>query len=286
MTLTLLLWGFMNVPTVFALKEMPPLQLLVSRTAIATAILAPLAWSLEGRLLPERGDRLTAALMGLSGVAGNNTCYFYAIKYTSLTNVAILYATSPLITALLARVFLGEKLTPRRVLGIALAFGGAVTLLCRGDLSLLTSFSLNRGDQIELGAAFCSSVMTILGRKIRRTPPITVTLCNMFTGFVAAAVLILAVGEPVNLSLSPRAFWGMLYIGIFASGFAYLCQQISIQRIGAGATSAFLNASPALSIIGATAFLGESIAIIQVVSAAVIFAGIFLNAGHAHKTAL
>ena len=52
MTLVLLIWGFMNVPATYALREMPPLELLLLRTAIAVVILAPLAYGRERRLQP------------------------------------------------------------------------------------------------------------------------------------------------------------------------------------------------------------------------------------------
>ena len=283
MTMTLLMWGFMNVPTAFALAEMAPLQLLLLRTAIAVLILAPLARLRDGLLLPLPGDRITAALMGLSGVFLNNVFFFNAMKRTSLTNVAILFATSPFITAVLARIFLGERLTLRRVLGIVIALAGAVSLLCKGDLSLLADLKMNTGDLLELGAAFTISVMTILGRRIKKTPPITVTLCVMFTSFVATALTITVTGTPLNFALSNRAIFGVVYVGVFASAGAYMFQQMSIQRIGAGATGAFLNGSPALAIFGAVVFMGETISPVQIISAAVIFLGIFLNAGGARK---
>ena len=283
MTMTLLMWGFMNVPTAFALAEMAPLQLLLLRTAIAVLILAPLARLRDGLLLPLPGDRITAALMGLSGVFLNNVFFFNAMKRTSLTNVAILFATSPFITAVLARIFLGERLTLRRVLGIVIALAGAVSLLCKGDISLLADLKMNTGDLLELGAAFTISVMTILGRRIKKTPPITVTLCVMFTSFVATALTITVTGTPLNFALSNRAIFGVVYVGVFASAGAYMFQQISIQRIGAGATGAFLNGSPALAIFGAVVFMGETISPVQIISAAVIFLGIFLNAGGARK---
>ena len=283
MTMTLLMWGFMNVPTAFALAEMAPLQLLLLRTAIAVLILAPLARLRDGLLLPLPGDRITAALMGLSGVFFNNVFFFNAMKRTSLTNVAILFATSPFITAVLARIFLGERLTLRRVLGIVIALAGAVSLLCKGDLSLLADLKMNTGDLLELGAACTISVMTILGRRIKKTPPITVTLCVMFTSFVATALTITVTGTPLNFALSNRAIFGVVYVGVFASAGAYMFQQMSIQRIGAGATGAFLNGSPALAIFGAVVFMGETISPVQIISAAVIFLGIFLNAGGARK---
>ena len=101
----------------------------------------------------------------------------------------------------------------------------------------------------------------------------------MAASCVLAAALIATVGQPMNLALSGRALLGTLYIGILGSSCAYVLQQISIQRIGAGATGAFLNGSPVVSIFAAMVFMGEALSMIQAVCAAVIFVGIFLNAG-------
>lgn len=82
MILVLLIWGVMNVPTKFALAEMSPMQLLLMRTSLAVLLLAPAAWIREKKLLPDRSDLLTAVIMGLTGVLGNNLCFFYAVKNT------------------------------------------------------------------------------------------------------------------------------------------------------------------------------------------------------------
>lgn len=279
MILVLLIWGFMNVPTKYALAEISPVQLLLMRTSLAVLLLAPAAWIHEKKLLPDRSDLMLAILMGLTGVLGNNLCFFYAVKNTTLTNIAIIFATSPLITTVLAAVFLGERLTARRITGILLALCGAVFLLCGGDLSLLGHLSLNKGDLFELTAAFLCSVMTVLGRGIKKTSPLVVTLCNMFSSMVCILLYFLFSGGTFNTGLSLRAAGAAMYCGFLGSGCAYVLQQTSIKRIGAGATGAFLNGSPVLSILSAVLFMDEKITLIQIISAAVIFAGIFINAG-------
>lgn len=279
MTLVLFIWGFMNVPTTFALRELSPLQLLMARTVLATALLAPLAWFRERKILPERGDLLTAAAMGISGVIGNNLCFFYSLKLTSLTNVAIIFATSPLITTVLATIFLGEKLSVRRVCGIALALGGVILLLCNGDLTLLRHLTMNKGDLLEFGAATCCSVMTIFGRKIKRSSPFTVTFFNMLVSAIITAIICAALGETLNIQVTSVGLLAVGYVGLLGSGCGYVFQQMSIGRIGASATSAFLNGTPAISLFGATVIMGESISLVQMISAVVIFIGIFLNAG-------
>lgn len=283
MTVTLVAWGFMNVPSSLALNEMAPFQLLLLRTAVAVLILAPVSLVKYGTIVPAPGDRLTSALIGFSGVLLNNVCFFNALKRTSLTNVAILFATAPLITAILARVFLGERLTVRRVCGIFVALAGAVVLLCKGDLALLADLKMNSGDLLELGAALTCAIMTILGRRVKSTPAVTVILCSMYTSFMATALILILSGASITLDLSGGAVLSVLYVGVFASGCGYVCQQMSIGRIGAGPTSAFLNGTPALAILGAVMFMGERVSLVQIVSAVVIFFGIFLNAGGARK---
>lgn len=279
MTGVLLIWGFMNVPTTFALYDISPLQLLLWRTVLASAMTAGIGWMQERRFWPYRCDLFIAVMMGLWGVIGNNLFFFYAVKHTSLTNLAIIFATSPLMTTVLAALFLGEKLSVRKVCGVTLALSGAVFLLCRGDLEVLKSLTLNSGDLSEFGAAFCCSVLTVLGRKVKRSSAVTVTFCTMFASLIVVALLFTVTGASPALPVTGLGWFGVLYMGILGSGAGYMLQQISVGRIGASATGAFLNGTPAVSIFSAMIFMGESISAVQLISAAVIFVGIFLNAG-------
>lgn len=278
MFLALLIWGSMGLPATYALKELPPLILLCGRALIAVIVLLPLAMK-EGRILPAAGDSFAVIAAGVSGVFLNNWFYFYSVKYTSLTNIAIIFATSPLLTAILARIFLGEKLSPRRCAGIAVAFAGAVFLLTGGQLSALSGLSLNRGDVSEFFAALTCSVMTIFGRKIKNTSSIVATLNSMIAALVVGVPCIFLSGTEIPRSLSSAAWVSLLFLGVFGSACAYVFQQMSVQMIGAGPTAAFLNGTPAVAIFVAVFFMGESISAVQIVSSAVIFSGIFLNAG-------
>ncbi len=278
MMLVLLIWGSMGLPVTYALKELPPMVLLAGRCLIAVLLLLPFAIK-EGRVLAAPGDRLYAFAAGLSGVFLNNAFYFYSVKYTSLTNIAIIFAMSPLLTALLARIFLGEKLTRRRCLGIAVAFAGALFLLSGGKPAMLLHLSLNRGDVSEFFAALTCSIMTVLGKKIKNSSAIVVTLDGMFIALLVCIPSIFFLGQPLPSSVSYAALGGLLYLGALGSACAYVLQQASIQIIGAGATAAFLNGTPAVAIVVALFVMGESISSVQIVSSAVIFSGIFLNAG-------
>jgi drug/metabolite transporter (DMT)-like permease len=59
----------------------------------------------------------TYILLGAVGIAGFNLFFFYALQTTSANSAALIMATNPLLTALLAVAFLGERLTNRHLTG-------------------------------------------------------------------------------------------------------------------------------------------------------------------------
>ena len=273
---TLLSWGFMNIPSAYAVAEIPTAPLMAVRMTIASAVLALCARRFEGRVFPDRRDLPLAVLMGAIGMFGNNTLYLLAITRTSLTNVAICFATTPLITAVLAAVFLGEKLRLRHVAGIALALFGVVMLLCDGDFSSLASLHVRSGDALELLGALCSASMMVMGRKIRHSRPMSVTFCCMLTS-CALCWCSWGVQGGSFAGATWRGYAGLVYLSLFSSGAAYLCQQISLERIGARSTGAFMNAETAVSIFSAAVIMGEHLSWAQITSTAIIFLGIFAN---------
>lgn len=272
----LLSWGFMNIPSAFAIAEIPAVPLMTVRMTIASVALALCALKFEGRLFPDRRDIPIAMLMGAVGMYGNNSLYLMAITRTSLTNVAICFATVPLMTAVLAAIFLGEKLHFRHIMGIILALFGVLMLLCDGHISSLLHLRVRSGDLIELLGSLCCASMMIMGRKIRYSPPISVTFCCILSACFLCWTSWFFTGGSFA-SATWRGWLSLLYLSFLASAAAYLCQQLSLKRIGARATGAFINAEVPVSIFSATIFMGERLSTVQVLSTIIIFLGIFAN---------
>ena len=276
--LTTVLWGSMGVPASYAVQEVPPLLLLAGRSLIAVFFLCPLVLFRYGTIKPFKGDWLNLFLLGILGVLLNNYLYFWALQHTTLTNCAILFASSPIMTALLAALFLKEPLRQSRALGMVLAFGGVVMLLTRGRIEALFSSSVNLGDVAQLLSAFCASMLAILGKRIRRTSAECVVLWLMIVGGVSALILFFSMGGRLPRQLSFRALWSLGYLGVLCSCVGYIAQQISVKTIGAAASSAFLNGIPPITLLNAALFLHEEISLFQLACMIVIFAGVVLNA--------
>ncbi|WP_022854332.1 EamA family transporter [Thermodesulfatator atlanticus] len=130
--LTICFWGSAPLLEKLALKGMSPLFALTMRTGFAAIILV-VATSLTGeyREISQLDSKtiIAACLSGiLAGVLGMFT-YFSLLKIGQASKIVPLTATYPLVTALLAYLFLGEKVSLMRLCGIILTVSGLIVLL-------------------------------------------------------------------------------------------------------------------------------------------------------------
>ena len=117
-----LLWG-LNWPAVkFMMTEIPPLTVRALAFPMAAVLLAAVALLLGHRLRPPRAEIPALICAGLLGVFAFNVLTSIGQTLTEASRAAIVAYTMPAQTAVLAALFLGERLTGRRV--AALGIGG------------------------------------------------------------------------------------------------------------------------------------------------------------------
>ena len=278
--LVMVFWGSMGVPSTYAVAELSPLWVLCLRSGIAVMVLFPAALRRNRGLRPAPGEGGLLAVLSLVGVVGCNYLYYYAVQNTALANVAILYALGPIITTVLAGIFLKETVRQGRCLGIVLAFAGVAALITNGDISAVFSIHFNRGDLAELGSASCLAAYTILSRRLKKTPPECAVFLLILIAFAATLPMALVLEGGPGPHISIRGILSLLYLGVLCSGLGYLLQQCSIRQIGASASAAFLNGISPITILTAALILGEHVTFNQVLCMAVVFSGLYLNASN------
>ena len=111
--------------------------------------------------------------------------FFTGISLIPLTDAAALMATNPVLITLGAALFLGERLGPRRVVGIVVALFGAMIII-RPDSDVFSASAL-----IPLVAAVCYSGYALLTRKVGPDEDVWTSL--FYTGLVGTVILSLAV---------------------------------------------------------------------------------------------
>lgn len=85
-------------------------------------------------------------IIGIIGIAGFNIGCFYGLQTTSAVNGALIMATTPLITLLLAILLDGEKLTLPKFIGVVFGLSGVLFVISHGHISTLLHLKIAIGD--------------------------------------------------------------------------------------------------------------------------------------------
>lgn len=215
---------------------------------------------------------------GIVGMFGYHVLFFTALKYTTAINSSIIAATNPMMTTLMAFLFLHNRLERRQVFGIVLSFFGVLLTITGADPNLIRDFSFNAGDLWMLAAVAAWAAYGVFSKsKGKGIPPIVLT----FYSFLVCTILLI----PFALHEQPwtvlpkvpmSAHLAVLYMSIFPSVIGYLVQQMAIKEIGPAKASVFVNLVPVFSIILAVILLGEELQPIKILTAAIIITGVYI----------
>lgn len=270
-------------------EQIGPVSLAFCRWLTATLLLAPFAWKrFRSEKETVKANARYLFWVALTGITIFNTCVYVAGHYTTAINMALIGTTSsPIFATVLAAVFLKDRPGILRITGMAICLSGIILLLSSGSWEVLAAFHFSTGDLWVLTGAFAFAVYSTLVRK----KPATLSSINfLFVVFAAGTAMLLPffiaeliLAKPAQWSVS---LWAViLYLGAGASVTAFLCWNLSIQKIGAGRTVLFGNLIPVFSVLEAVWLLGERINRIHIISGILVITGLVLaNTVRKNKT--
>lgn len=272
--ITIIVWGSTFISTKMLLSEFTPVQIMLCRFAIAYVVL----WLIRPKIdKTELKDELLFLLMGIFGC----TVYFMtentALKYTLASNVSIIVASAPIITAILAHFFIkGERLNKNIGLGFAVAFAGVIMVVFNGQFVL----KLNpAGDALSLGAAVSWAIYSVILRTcVDKYNSVMLTRKLMFYGFITAFPIALVQGErmPFEAFRNPEMLFCILFLGVVGSGICYVLWNIAISRLGVVTTNNYIYINPFVTLVTGGIVLKEPITVMGVVGAVLIISGVVI----------
>jgi drug/metabolite transporter (DMT)-like permease len=234
------IWGAAFLFIRIAVQEVAPLTYVWLRlTMAAVAMWLFLWWRGESAGLPRSvwGPILVLALF-------NNAIPFVLFGWgqTHIASglAAILNATTPIWGVVVAHLFTGdEKLTARKLAGVALGFGGVTVMI---GPALLGSLGTNLLAQLAcVAAALCYAFAGVWARRFRAMglSPISVTTGQLTAGGLMMTPVALLVDRPwLDAIPSLKAIGAIAALAVVCSAFAYILYFRLIDR--AGATNALL----------------------------------------------
>jgi len=274
-------WGFSFIATKVALKEVHPFALLTLRFGIGGFLLLLVQFNRDKgffRIFSKR-DWIQILLLAIVGIAGHNVLQAYALLYTTAINTGWIIAIQPIFITLAARLFLGEGITVRKIIGIVLGFLGISLIISKGIFSLsLFRLDSTFGDLLALTSALTWTAFTVGGRGfLLRFPPLATIAPIMMTGCLITFPLSAVKGEwNVFLPLSSPAWMSILFLGIFCSGLAYFFWYSALEKKDSSIVGLYLYLEPFVTLIGSSLLLGEEIRWITLVGGGITLTGVYL----------
>lgn len=279
LTLVAVFWGGMYTAGRILARLLPHFTAATLRFAVASVILIALIRVREGRLprLDRRGFAAVAAL-ALTGVFLFNAFFFGSLERIGAGRGALIMALNPLGIAVGAWLFLDDRMTRVRWLGIALALAGAAVVVSRGELATLVDGAIGVGELLMMGSALCWVAYTLIGRSVLAgmTPLGATTWAAVIGTPMLAACAAFERPWTALAAMPADGWWAVAYLGTFGTVFAFLWFYEGVQRIGPARAGVFINLVPVFGVALGALVLGESVPASLVLGGLMVIAGVTL----------
>ena len=176
---------------------------------------------------------------------------FEGLKSAPPVSAAAVFTLTPMMAAGFGWLLLGQRLTPRITLALAIGAAGALWVIFRGDVAALVRLDLGQGEAIYFWGCLAHAAYTPMVRKLNRGEPAVIFT---FGTLVAGCLLLVLWGVRSLLSTDwaslPPVFWVTLaYLVIFATAISFLCIQYATLRLPSSKVMAYTYLVPSWVIL-------------------------------------
>ena len=210
-----------------------PGVLMLIRFVMAAVIMGFFVGLRYGIAWPGWGSLARYALLAAMPV-GFFWCMFESLRFTSALNTSAFFTTVPGISAVVAAIFIGERLGWHRLVALAIGMVGALWVVFRGDIDRVAAFDLNYGDFLFLGGCLFFGVYGVLVKHLHRGEP---TAIMTFWVLVIAALFYLAIAAK-DLAAADwigagiGVYGGAAYLALVTTVITFFLFQYATPRIG------------------------------------------------------
>lgn len=279
--LSMLIIGLSFIFMKIALRAAGPVDLLAHRFTAATA--GMLVVYASGKVkFPKIAIRKMLPLLLISLFYPLLAFIFQAegLKSTTASEAGIVSALMPVITVIMAALFLKEKSTQGQVISVIVSFAGIFYILYRNGFDMQAG-SL-KGNLLILSSVLSVVVYYLLARKINRryraldiTFFMTITACVVFN---ATAVFSHLQSGTMPLYFEPLKnssfLWSVLYLGVLSSFLTSLFANYALSILPAPQVAIFTNLTPIITIVSGVILLNETLYGYHIIGSVLVMAGV------------
>ena len=256
--------------------QIKPLALVAVRSVSAAALF----W-MTSLFMPRekvsRKDLLFLVFCSLFGVVTNQVLFLVGLNYTSPVNSSIIVSTNPIFAFILAAIILRENITFLKGIGLSIGLSGVLLLILESGTPDISSRTF-LGDLFTLVNTISWAFYTvIIKRMLEKYHPVTVMKWTFFFGMFITVTL----GYPqwINTDwsvISIRGWLGIGFVVVFATYIGYLLISFGLRRLSPTIVSTYTYLNPVIAAYLATIIGQDRIDLNMVLSAVLIFTGVFV----------
>ncbi|MCK5677732.1 MAG: EamA family transporter [Flavobacteriaceae bacterium] len=222
-------------------------------------------------------DYLRIFIASIFGITLNMLAFFKGLSMTTPINASVIMVTSPIIVLTFATIFLKEKATKRKLIGIFIGMFGAILLIMYGR-SVNTATNATLGNLLVFVNASSYALYLILIKNLtKKYHPLTLAKWLYLFGLI----LVIPFGyhefnEIDWMSLPKTALYRIGFIVLFTTVLTYMFNLIAIKKLKPTTLSIFIYLQPVLASTYALFVGSDSLNEIKIVATILIFIGVYL----------
>ncbi|MBI5754882.1 DMT family transporter [Candidatus Peregrinibacteria bacterium] len=265
-------WGLFPILTNFGAKRMPPIWYAAVISLLSAVFLFFYLATHKG-LRELFVKKVWPWILGVTLfiVIIPNFLIFTSAKYTSGINTAMLLQTEVIFTFLFCWIFLGEKITRKKIIGAFIVFIGTMAILYQGK------FELNIGDLGIIAATTLYPLGNFCAKKaLKMVSPATILFVRQFLGGMTLLSLSFVLENWSQTDLLFRQNAGIILVnGIFIMAISRIWWYEGLKRVSLS-TVASLSSAPAFSLLFAVFFFSEIPTLYQLAGFVIVMAGLLV----------
>ena len=274
LVVAMLLWGSSFIALKYAFAFYHPMQVIFLRMASASVCFLLVLPKLL-KVNYQKGDWKLMLLMS----ACEPCLYFVleaeALQHTSASQAGMIVAMAPLMVAVVAYLFIGERINRQTLIGFVLAIVGAIWLSLSGEQSQHAPNPL-LGNALELTAMVCAAFYSVALKHLSaRYSAVFLTALQAFVG--ALFFLPLAMQTEIPAQLNMHGMAAILYLGVCVTLGAYLAYNYAITRLPVSQAAAYINLIPVFTLLFAYLLLDDVLNSEQLLASGLIMLGLIYS---------
>lgn len=259
------------------LKSITPIWMGVFRLSGAALVVIVIGAISGNMKVPPRRDLPMIASVAVFRLATVFFLVFTALRLVPPGRSSVIVWTTSLWTVPIAAVFLGERMSGRRWIGLALGIAGLVVLFEPWGF-MWDEPGVVFGHALLIVAAITNAATAVHIRGHRWTiTPLQAIPWQLVGAVIPLTILGLVVDGPPVIDWTPQLAWIVVYQGVLATGTAFWAQIVVLRNLAAVSTNLTLMGVPVVGVVSSAILLGEEVTTALAIGLVLIIIGVALN---------